>query len=381
MTIKTTFRKIRRALHGGVVSLGPINTSRRVLIAYTTLPFVEVGAHERTTHTNYWESWRIAEEFVERGYAVDVIDSGNSTFVPQRPYDIAIDMHGNLERFLPHLPPHCVKVAFMLTSHWKWNNDAERERIADLKNRRGVVFPPQRQLTPSESERYADYMLYYGNERTLSTYTPRTDATVINIPISTTFTYTPIERTNDAAHGFVWIGGAGPLLKGLDLLLEAFGTDGAPRLELCGKHTDPLLETIYANELARPHIMSHGVVDLGGTLFDEIRARNRFVISPSASEGQSGAVIIGMHAGLIPIVSERCGIDTHDFGFTLPDCSVETIRSTSIRVQTLPTQELEERSQKARAYAMKYHTREGFSHALSTAVDRMEATLAARLKA
>lgn len=368
-------RRIRKRLSGGMVHLDPIGPLRgHMLLSFFTHPFLEKGGKDLPGHTTYWEVWRMAEEFRERGYAVDVIDSTNTTFRPRVPYNYCIDIESNLERLAPYLPKGCVKILFTSSSHWLFNNSAEYQRLHDIFMRRGALFMPERLMNPSRSTLVADYVTY-GTDFKLSTYNLPAGTKTFFIPISTTFTYPePKKDYGVARNGFLWLGGAGVIHKGVDLLIEAFGEMPDYTLELCGKHNDPLLEQVYQRELAGKNIIGHGSLDLGKKQFEEIRNRNAFVISASCAEGHSGAVIVGMHAGLIPIVNKESGIDTQDFGFTLPDSSIASIREMVRTCSLLPQEELEERAKKAWKYVNDRHTKETFSTAFKNFIDSIERT-------
>jgi glycosyltransferase involved in cell wall biosynthesis len=315
----------------------------------------------------------MAEEFLERGYAVDVIDFTDTAFMPRIAYDICIDVGANLERLAPMLGPRCIKVFHVTTTHWRFNNEAEQRRLDELASRRGVEFPPERMIAPHRSAETADILLLLGNAHTTSTYA-HVHVPFVHIPISSTFTYPApdgkdIER---AQRSFVWLGGAGLVHKGVDVLLEAFATMPEYRLHLCGKTDDAAFSQTYARELALPNIMSHGVLDLGSERFRDIVAGAIAVLSPSCAEGQSGAVIVGMHAGLIPIVSRESGIDTHNFGFTLDHSDAESIRTAVRTCANTPRAELERRAHGAWQYARDYHTRDAFARNFSIFANQIE---------
>ena len=374
MTITEILRRLAFRARGRVVYLSHTSDVYKggVLLSYVTHPFLAEGGKELTTHTNYWEVHTLAEEFLKRGYDVDVIDADNMLFVPKKKYTYLLDIHANLERLAPLLPPDCIKILFTTTSYWKFNNNAEEKRLEEVAKRRGVAFPPERMLTPTQSLEYADHVLYFGNALTLGTF-PISGDKARNIPISTTFTYdAPHKEWSVARNGFVWVGGAGVIHKGVDLLVEAFSATPALSLHLCGKYESPHFAAVYAAELAKPNISQHGTVDLGGTYFKQMRGENAFVISPSCAEGQSGAVILGMHAGLIPIVSKECGVDVEDFGFVLPDCSTETIARTIQHCSQFPETELRLRAEKAWAYAQKHHTRTIFANTFASFIESLE---------
>jgi glycosyltransferase involved in cell wall biosynthesis len=369
MHINEVFNRTRAALKGGVVTLKtPVQERGSVLLSYFTHPFLAHDGRSLTAHTNYAEAWMIVDILHSRGFSVDVVDAAKHTFIPRKPYAMVIDTDGNLERYAKYVPSHCKKVAYALTSHWLVNNTAELARLHDFSVRRGATLPPERLLTPSRSEEIADYFLYFGNARTLSGYTPGIKTKVCNIPASSVTTHAPVERDDASRLGFVWIGGAGPIHKGLDLLIDALYQLPTFRLELCGKHTEKAFEDHYRTELGAPSFVRHGVIDLQSKKFEQIRARNAFLVSPSCAEGQSGAVISGMHAGLIPIVSDACGIDTHDFGITLPDCSLDTIKKTLVACSSMPEVERKERSIKAARYAQTHHTKETFKIAFENSI-------------
>lgn len=56
------------------------------------------------SHTHFWEAHRIAQTFVDLGYAVDVVHWQNQDFVPSKPYAAAVDVRANLERWTTRLP-------------------------------------------------------------------------------------------------------------------------------------------------------------------------------------------------------------------------------------------------------------------------------------
>lgn len=364
MKYKEIIQRILFRVHKKTIHLHPHGKSRgNVLLSYITYPFLVDKKKDMTGHTNYFEARAMADEFLSRGYAVDVIDTTNASFIPKKNYDFFIDTHDNMERLAPLLNKDCVKILHTTTCHWLFNNTASYQRASNLFLRRNVALKPERLLTPRNNSEHADILLLLGNEHTQSTY-GHTNKPIHTIPISTTLTYSYDEHKDfkNTKKNFVWLGGAGAVHKGVDLLLEAFSHTSELTLTLCGKYTDPQFVAVYDKEINRtPQIVSKGNLDLGGKIFDTIRKSSTFIISPSCAEGQSGSVIIGMHAGLIPIISKESGINTHDFGITLKNNSLEEIEKTAREASLLPDETLREMSRRACAYAQKYHTRAMFT--------------------
>jgi glycosyltransferase involved in cell wall biosynthesis len=86
-----------------------------------------------------------------------------------------------------------------------------------------------------------------------------------------------------------------------------------------------------------------------------------FMISPSAGEGQSGAVIDAMHLGLIPLVSRECGVDTNGFGITLQSCELDEIKKVLVQTSTFSPERCEEMSMAANAAARTDYSQQAFS--------------------
>ncbi len=368
-------KKIRLKLSGGIVHLSPRGkASGNVLISYITLPFV-VSDRVLNAHTNRWECREIVNIFFEKGYAVDIIDWTNTTFIPKKKYAYFLDIHSNMERLAPLLNKDCIKILHLTTSYWKFQNDAEQKRLLDLKVRRGVSLLQQRRIAPSRATDYADFISLLGNKVTEDTYNiPK--GKITRIPLSTTHTYTsPINKDFEAARkNFIWFGGSGMVHKGLDLVLEAFVGMPEYHLTVFGKVANEKdFVEVYKKELYEtPNIKVVGPIDPGSTEFQEICASSVALIYPSCSEGQSGAVITTMHTGLIPIISEHSGVDVEDFGIILKDSSIKEIQNAVRKIEALPIIELRSRAMKAWQYAQKNHTRERFSSAYRMFIDTLE---------
>ena len=65
----------------------------------------------------------------------------------------------------------------------------------------------------------------------------------------------------------------------------------------------------YLSLFSKPNIIHHGFLNLKSISARKIIESCHFLISPSCSEGQSTSVLAGMTCGLIPILTEECGIN------------------------------------------------------------------------
>ena len=348
------------------ISLKPaFKVKGNVLLSYVSSPFrMSEEQLLSYTHTNYWECVQIARTFLDRGYAVDVIDYKNQYFRPNRRYVCCIDIHRNLERLSLLLSPECIKILHITGTHWLFQNQAEYTRLLALQQRRGVALVPRRIAPAIAGIEHADYATILGNQFTMETFR-YAGKPLYRIPLSTTVQYPwPEEKDFETCRSrFLWLGSRGLVHKGLDLVLEAFTGMPEYHLTVCGpvqKEQD--FERAYYHELYQtPNIRTIGWVDVASPEFQQILKACVGLVYPSCSEGCSGSVITCLHAGLIPIISYESGVDVEAFGMILPHSSIEDIRESVHLISNLPSSELRQRSRTAWEFARTHHTRERFA--------------------
>lgn len=343
-----------------------------VLLSYITKPFaLEPDDNLFTAHSNLWECMEIARTFLDRGFSVDVIDYDDASFVPKKDYAVFIDIHSNMERLAPMLSKDCLKILHATGSYWKFQNDAEQARVDAIRARRGASLRPRRVVPPSRAIESADCMTLLGNAVTASTFA-FAGKPIHKLHVSSPVTF-PWDESKDfeaAKKRFVWFGGTGLILKGLDIALEAFA--GVPDLHLtvCGptnKERD--FADAYHKELFETkNIHTVGWVDPQGEQFRRILHETGAMVYPSASEGQSTSVVVCLHAGLVPVVSVQSGVDVLQLGRVLTECTVEEVRREARAVASMSTRDFEAMSRSAWEYARRQHTRESFSREYRGAV-------------
>lgn len=367
------WRKLCRKLFG-VISLTPQGKVRgHVLLSYVTHPFTLTKKQlDASPHTNPWESLLIADIFLERGFAVDIIEWTNTSFLPKKKYHILIDIDSNLER-LASLLPKSVKIYYATGSHWKYQNEAELKRLANVAERHGTNLLSRRQTSPNHAIEIADYATTLGNDFTKETFA-FAKKEITQIPLLSTVAFPPPTTKEFSAitKNFVFISGGGAVHKGLDLVLEAFAALPQYHLTICG----PVLSEkdfakLYEKELSLPNITVAGRIDINGEHFKDIVNNAIGLVYPTCSEGQSGSVLTGLHAGLIPIVTRASGVDVEPFGIILEEPSVEEIRQAVTTLAHMPNEELQSRAFAAWNYAQKNHTLETFRSTYAAFIDRV----------
>lgn len=369
-----------------VATLKPQATPKgHVLFSYINDPFLlKPGQPIPNTHTHFWESWQMANTFVELGYSVDVIHWLNRYFIPDKDYAFFVDARLNLERFAPRLGKDCVKIMHIDSAHWLYHGSAQYRRLLALQRRKGVTLAPVKIVPPNLGIEHADCATVLGNAFTIDTYR-YAQKPMYRIPISTPIQYPWPDRKDFEAirNRFLWFGSGDLVHKGLDLVLDAFANMPDYHLTVCGPVArEKEFEKVYHKELYQtPNIRTVGWIDVSSPEFVEIANSCAGVVYPSCSEGGGGSVITCMHAGLIPIVTYETSVDVRDdYGVILPGCSVEDIQAAVQRVSGLPADRLRAMARAAWEFARTKHTRERFAdeyrRVLSTIVASGASTLA-----
>jgi glycosyltransferase involved in cell wall biosynthesis len=359
-----------------VVSLKPKQPSKgNVLLSYRIEPFLlKPGQAMPNDHTWYWEVWQIAQTFLDLRYNVDVIQFHNDKFVPQKDYAFFIDIRHRMEALASKLNKDCIKIFHVDIANMVFRNAAECNRLLELQQRRGITLKPQRFEMPNLGIEYADCATVLGNDFTTGTF-KYANKPMYRIPISSPVVY-PLPDKKDfesVRKNFLWFGGSALVLKGLDLVLDAFAQMPEYHLTVCGPvSNDKEFEKAFYKELYEtPNIHTYGWIDVTSPEFIEVTNNCLGLVYPSVSEGQSGAVISCLQAGLIPILSYESGVDVHDFGVIFDNLYLEEIKAKVTKISNLPVEDLKLMSGKAWEYARANHTKEKFAQAYKNAVEEM----------
>ncbi len=358
------------------VSLKPQKgCQKHVLCSYIIEPFLRKNSEPLpNSHTNYWESWQIVNTFLQLGYAVDVIDYTNKFFTPKKDYSIFIGSRRNFQSIAQQLNEDCLKIAHLTTAHWLFNSAAEYARCLDLKERRGMSLSSLRPVEENWAIEYADCATMLGNNFTKSTYTyAQKPIYSLSIPACTVYPWADDKNFEKCRNHFLWFGNNGFVHKGLDLVLDVFSEMPDYELTICGPiQKEKAFEKAFYKELYEtPNIHTVGWVDVTSPEFIDITNKCIGLIYPSASEGQSGAVVTCLQSGLIPIISYESGVDVNDFGIILKDCTIDEIKRSIQSVSKSPTTELEKMAKKAWKFARANYTREKYSDEFRKTIEKI----------
>lgn len=360
--------------NSALASIQPAGKSRgTVLLSYIVDPFLrKPGAEISRDHTHHWESHQIAQTFLDRGYAVDVISYQNRRFAPEKPYRFFVGARNNFERLAEHLPADCRKIVHLDTAHWLFNNAAAYQRLLDVQRRRGVVLNNAKMVGPNWALEHADEATVLGNEFTMNTYA-YAKKPMTRIPISNPLVYDwPEERDIERARrSYLWFGSSGFVHKGLDLVLEAFSQLPDFRLTVCGPldQEQEFVKAFRKELYETPNITTIGWVDVAGAQFREVAGNCIGLIYPTCSEGGGGSAITCMHAGMIPVLSYEASVDVEDTGVILKDSRIETIKHAVSALSDQSPTLLKKQARAAWELARARHSQEIFARRYAEYVD------------
>ena len=111
---------------------------------------------------------------------------------------------------------------------------------------------------------------------------------------------------------FLWMGSRGAVLKGLDILYDAFSV--APNLVLHVAGLDSVDRRILS-KIKPANVIDHGYLQIGTAYANKVFDDCAFFLFPSCSEGVSTSTLTAMNFGLIPLVTSEASVSTIDMKY------------------------------------------------------------------
>jgi glycosyltransferase involved in cell wall biosynthesis len=340
--------------------------ARHALLMYSVAAF-RAGRADR--HQNIGQQREIAGALGEMGFEVDAVDyAERRTSLLRHAYDVVIDLHPTARPlYRDHLAPQAVRIAYITGSNPAFSNAAELTRLDALERRRGIRLAARRQVAefPAPVLESYDAVFLIGNAVTLATYAGFRLPPVHLLPNSGYHDIVPTEPGLRRATRFAFLGSAGQVHKGLDLVLELFAAEPGLELVVCSTYAkEPDFVRSYRRELSRtPNIHAAGFVDVRSPAFRTLQSQCGAMLLPSCSEGQSGTATIALSYGLPCILSRECGLDDPEITL-LPDCSLDTLQRTVRAWAAQTPEELQARARGARQLLERRYTAAHFAAAI-----------------
>lgn len=349
-----------------------------VLISYLPAPFYYFPFSPRFhSSSNRWQSIQIAKIFNRMGFVVDVCHlDRDPPSLDYEKYDILFGQGQNFKKFSEYMDESVLKIYYATSEHPEKLKSNEAKRIRDLNKRRDGDIDPTRSFSNNQNFTEADAIVSIG-ESTGKSYSKRFEKKVEIEPI-TISTSPKASASADLAEkdfetaktNFVWFGGSGPVLKGLDLTLEAFSEFEDIDLYVCGPAlNNDEFSRIYNDELFNTdNIHPVGWVNLESDDFNDLIDTVGYAVYPTASDGIPSSVATITRAGVIPIAPPSIVDFVTSCGIQLEQCTVRNLSQIIETAASLPAEDVEQGAIEAFNFANTNFTRDSYTQDMTRAL-------------
>lgn len=236
-----------------------------------------------------------------------------------------------------------LKIYFATGAYFEHQNMMILKRTEEVNKKKNSMLKYIRLVHPHNSVELADYIIQIGSNYTIETY-PKKIRNKIYLVRQNTFEFLKynekLKKEKYKKNVFLWFGGKGAILKGLDLVLDYFSKNSDYILHVVGP-VEKDFQSVYEKELFYTNnIYFHGPLNINSKKLIKIAMESSYIILPSASEGLPGSVLNMMRLGLIPIVSKYAAFnEINKLGYIIKDLSIESIHESVNRTKDLTSKD------------------------------------------
>jgi len=346
---------------------------KNILFVYIVEPFRNLK--ENFHHQNYWQAKDFAKIIGAYGYNVDVINYNDRHAKLNNKYELIINMRpGLFNKYKKNVATNAKHVYYATGSDPQFLKKQENERMYNLYRRKKIKLKQMRyeKSRPIAEYKSLDAMFFIGssyNVHTFDSYPIKKISFIKNTGYSFLKNY---DFSKKSSKNFLFLAGTGLVPKGLDLLLEIFSKNKELNLYICTKlSSDKEFCKLYKKELYElDNIHPIGFINIKSFDFAELAKKCTYIIAPSCSEGQSGSVLVGMSAGLIPIVSKECGFEDDEVHH-LKNCEINTIEDAVKEFSNKDMNWIKKESLKAMKIIETGHSEGNFRQSIREAMDNL----------
>lgn len=349
------------------------------LLYYKTEPLAIKSLANKYIHTNNWEVLEIIKILNKLGYWVDILDRDINVRDVNKiedKYDIFIGLGaGDSGKYFGDIGEKLKKAIKIFYACGPEPGESNRLIVKryeyfykrnpgkELKLRRTI-----NKVDIPKALKNTDIIFCIGNDFSINTYKKfKKPIFRINPSTSPRISTSINDLTRKNQEKLLYFGGNGNIVKGLDILIEAF--KDLPKLELfiCAPEEDDFDE-VYKEILSNSkNIHLVGFIPVAGKIFNELTRKCGYVILPSCAEGIATSGVNCMRKGLIPIATYEAGIDLKDFGYLIKSLNIEDLKNQLAGISSISREDFKERIRKTYLESFNY-TQAKFSEMLEKAL-------------
>ena len=352
----------------------------KALLQYKTDPLFNPRLATRYSHTNNWEIIEICRILHCAGFWIDVVDRQECDWSPDDEYALFI---GNASgragwRFTHYADrvPSARRILYATSPQADLAASLMRARYEAFESRTGICAPRMRipyNIDIQSIVTSSDAIFCFdANGFALESY--RKFGLPLYPIVPSTSPKVMFQQTWLASRrrkAFLCFAGDGFVVKGVDLVVEAFSTMSDLSLYIAGPRSDFGFWEAYGNVIASsPNISYEGFVGVSDRRFRDLCGECSYVILPSSSEAACTSVATAMRAGLVPITTRATAVDDGSAGYILASGANELIDAIRETAFALSRTGIDDYSNRVRATlrASAAFSQAGFSVALSDAL-------------
>lgn len=332
------------------------SSQHKVLLCYVTNMF----------HIQNWESQRgtrdvecaaLIEAFVRNHCRIDVCAYNYDGGICDD-YDYIIGF-GPAYRRAIEINPNAKRVLYLTEKPPRYSLQKETERIAYLYERHHIKAPLNRSglFFKDEDIEKSDYIIMMGKEGD-EKLLPNKIVYLISPTGLKCNGYTLDNKDFDKAKKhFLWMGSRGAVLKGLDVLYDAFSEVPNLFLHVAG------LDSVDRRMLSRikpANVIDHGYLHIGTDSANRVFDDCAFFLFPSCSEGVSTSTLTAMNFGLVPLATQEASVETNGIRF-LKSFHVEDVVDEIKKRSESASALLKEQAESTKIFAEKRYSLEAYS--------------------
>lgn len=349
------------------------------LLYYKINPLIdEISANKYEFHSNNWQVLEIVKILNKLGYWVDIIDRAVdiNKLKLKKKYNLFIGIGaGNSGKYYSYIASrlsNSIRIFYAAGPEPKVSNSLIKKRYEYFSRRhKGTSLKLRRNIDKvniNDAMKFTDYIFCIGNKFSINTY-KKFKKKIYNINPSTSpdlhFNLNNLNKRDPKK--FLYFGGNGNIVKGLDILIEVFAQLKDLKFYICAPYEEDFYMYFKKNLHKCKNIHWLGFTKVTSEKFKELTSECGYIILPSCSEGVATSVATCMRKGLVPIVTYETGIDLDDFGFKITNLNIENLKKKIRSISKISTKELNERSIKSYLSSFKY-TQSSFSKSFENAM-------------
>lgn len=339
--IKRIFRKLfRKQIVKNYHKFCPKDRAGYALLYYKTDPLVFKSLADDFSHTNHLEIIEMVKIFNKLGFWVDIIDRtiDIDKLILEDKYVIFLGIGaGNSGKYyynIASMVPSAIKIFYALGPEPKLSNRLIEKRYGYFFERHPEAKMERRRVIDDmdmvKIMDHTDIIFSGGGSFSMNSYKGfNKEIFRFYCPISPSISMDISQFKNRSQKKFLYFGGNGNIVKGLDLVIEAFAGLGELELYICAPDWEKDFNAFYKRMLDRSkNIHFLGFIKVGGELFNRLTSLCGYVIFLSCSEGAANSAVVCMRRGLVPILTPESGIDhAEDSGYLIQNIRIQDLQT------------------------------------------------------